>query len=248
MAKPQAEAHRFLFDHSFDAPRKAAKKPKPEDEKPPEPTFSSAQMEAARQESYEQGRLAGTAEAASSAEAETTRLVAEIAARLPGIDATQGEANRGLMRDGAALAAAIMRKILPGYIARNGLDEIDALLEQCLRTLIDEPKIVVRVNAQHAEEISARLGAAAAAGRFSGRFMVEGGADMGPSDCHVSWQGGGLERKADEIWQQVDAAVEAYLATRPPGASANADGIPVAGATPDETGTPVEALETPEER
>jgi flagellar assembly protein FliH len=248
MAKPQAEAHRFLFDHSFDAPKKAAKKPKPEDEKPPEPTFGSAQMEAARQESYEQGRLAGAAEAASGAEAETARLVAEIAARLPGIDAAQAEANGGLMRDGAALAAAIVRKILPGYIARNGLDEIDTLLEQCLRTLIDEPKIVVRVSAQHAGEVSARLGAAAAAGRFAGRFMVEGDGDMGPSDCHVSWQGGGLERKADEIWRQADGAVEAYLATRPAAASGNTDESPVAGANPDETGTPDEALETSEER
>jgi flagellar assembly protein FliH len=248
MAKPQAEAHRFLFDHSFDAPRKSAKKPKPEDQKPPEPTFSQQQLEEARQQGYEQGRVAGAEEAASATEAEVARLVDGIAARLPSVDAAQADANEGLMHDGAAVAAAIMRKILPSYIARNGLDEVDALLEQCLRTLIDEPKIVVRVSAQHAEEVSARLAAAAAAGRFAGRFMVEGDGAMGPSDCHVSWQSGGLERKADEIWQQIDGAVEVYLATRTAAAPANADESPVAEAGPDATDTPVEALETSEER
>ena len=40
MAKLQPEARRFLFDNSFDAARKPAKKRKPEDDVPPEPTFS----------------------------------------------------------------------------------------------------------------------------------------------------------------------------------------------------------------
>ena len=216
IAKPQAEARRFLFDQSFDVARKSAKKPKPEDEKPPEPTFNGQQLEEARQQGYKEGRLAGNEEAASSSEAEVARLVAEIAGRLPAVSAAQAEANDRLLHDGAALIATIARKILPALVAQNGLGEVETLLTKCLRTLIDQPKIIVRVAAQHAESISRRLAAAAAASGFDGRFMVEADDAMGPSDCRVSWQGGGLERKAEEIWRQVDAAIAGYLGTQAP--------------------------------
>ena len=200
-----------MFDQSFDAGRRQAKKPKPEDEKPPEPTFNLQQIEEARQQGYEQGRTAGSAESAASVEAEIARLVAAIAAQLPALMAAQAAANDRLMHDGATLVAAIARKILPALVAQHGLDEVDSLIADCLRTLIDQPKIVVRVSARHTEEIATRLVAAASVSAFDGRFMVEADEAMGPSDCRVSWQGGGLERKAEDIWRQVESAIETFL-------------------------------------
>lgn len=241
MAKPQPETRRFLFDKSFDAARRPAKKPKPEDEKPPEPTFSRQQIDEARQDGYEQGRLAGAEEAASGTAAEIARLVAEIAGVLPAIAAAQAEANVKLMHDGATLMASIARKILPSLVARGGLDEIDTLLEQCLRTLIDQPKIVVRAAPGHAEALETNLAAAASASGFDGRFMIETDDAMGPSDCRVSWQGGGLERNAADIWRQVEIALDDYL-SRGDGESAGRRALPA------DTEPPVEALETSEER
>lgn len=235
-AKSRVEARRFLFDNAFDAARKPAKKPKPEDEKPPEPTFNLGQLEEARQQGYEQGRLAGAQAAAAGTESEVARLIAEIAASLPAIAAAQTEANGRLMQDGAALAATIMRKILPSMVARHGLDEIDALLTQCLHTLIDQPKIVVRAAPRNAEALETRLSAAAAAASFDGRFLVEADESMEPSDCRVSWQGGGLERTAADIWRQVESAVEQYLAR---GDGGNAISRP---------GRPAEPLDSSEER
>lgn len=210
-AKQQAEPRRFMFDQSFDTGRRQAKKPKPEDERPPEPTFNLQQLEEARNQGYEQGRAAGNAESAASMETETARLVAAIAGQLPALMAAQAEANDRLMHDGATLVAAIARKILPSLVAQRGLDEVDSLVADCLRTLIDQPKIVVRVNARHTEGIATRLAAAASVSAFEGRFMVEADEAMGPSDCRISWQGGGLERKAEDIWRQVETAIEAYL-------------------------------------
>ncbi len=216
MAKPQAEARRFLFDQSFDVARRPAKKAKPEDEKPPEPTFSAQELEEARQQGYREGRLAGNEEAASSSEAAVARLVADIAGQLPALSTAQAEANDRLLHDGAALVSVIARKILPALVEQNGLNEIEALLATCLRTLIDQPKIIVRVSAEHSANITAHLSAAAAASGFDGRFMVEADNAMGPSDCRVSWQSGGLERRAKDIWRQIDAAIEGYLGAPPP--------------------------------
>jgi flagellar assembly protein FliH len=252
-----AETRRFLFDQSFDVVRRPAKKAKPENEKPPEPTFSGQQLEEARQQGYTEGRSAGNEEAAAGVEAEIGRLVAEIAGRLPAVSAAQVEANDRLLHDGATLVAAIARKILPALVAQNGLVEVEALLATCLRTLIDQPKIVVRVAAQHAERITAHLAAAATASGFDGRFLVEADDAMAPSDCRVSWQGGGLERKAETIWQQVDAAIEGYLGTHPvaqgdadPARSEPADGQGQELATEDGPAAepPAEALDSQEVR
>jgi flagellar assembly protein FliH len=204
---------RFLFDRSFDANARPAKKPKPEEEKPPEPTFSRDELEAAQRDGYAQGHAAGVAEAADGLDAEIARLVAEIGERLPALSAAQAAANERLLHDGARLATVIARKILPAFTARHGMEEVAALIGNCLKTLLDQPRITVRVGAPYVETVRAHLDGAAAANAFDGRFLVEPDDAMEPSDCRITWQGGGLERNEADIWRQVDAATEKYLAT-----------------------------------
>lgn len=207
----QETPRRFLFDQSFDVARKPKKKASPEAEKPPEPTFSQQELEAARQDGYEKGHQAGVSEAATSMEAEIARLVAAIGAELPPISAAQEEANRKVLHDGARLASTIARKILPTYVARHGTGELEALVIECLHTLIDEPKIAVQVAVGQVDTIKARLDAAVQEGAFDGRFLVDGDDSLGPSDCRIRWQGGGLERREAEIWREIDGAVARYL-------------------------------------
>lgn len=216
-AKPTASQEaprRFLFDQSFDVAPKP-KKPKPEEEKPPEPTFSRDELEAARQDGYAHGHAAGSKEAAAAVEADIARLVAVIGERLPVLSEDQAAANQRLLQDGARLATTIARKILPAFSARHGMEEIAALVSQCLQTLIDQPKITVRVAPPNIEAVRAHLDTAASASAFDGRFLVEPETTMGPSDCRILWQGGGLERREADIWRQVDAATENYLGGLP---------------------------------
>jgi flagellar assembly protein FliH len=207
-------AERFLFDRSFDVNARPAKKPKPEEEKPPEPTFSREELEAARQDGHAQGHAAGVAEASAGLESEIARLVAAIGEKLPALSAAQAAANERLLHDGARLATVIARKILPAFTARHGMEEVGALIRNCLQTLIEQPRITVHVGAPYVDTVRAQLDSAASASAFEGRFLVEPDSAMGPSDCRIAWQGGGLERNEADIWRQVDAATEKYLAER----------------------------------
>jgi flagellar biosynthesis/type III secretory pathway protein FliH len=208
-----AEApERFLFDRSFDVSAKPAKKPKPEEEKPPEPTFSRKELDAAHHDGYAEGHAAGMEEAAAGIESEIAQLVAAIGEKLPPLSEAQAAANERLLHDGARLATTIARKILPAYSARHGMEEMAALIKQCLGTLIEQPRITVHVGADYVDAVRAQLDSAASASAFEGRFLVEPEAAMGPSDCRIAWQGGGLERDEAEIWRQVDAATENFLA------------------------------------
>jgi len=237
-AQRSSEApQRFLFDRSFDVNAKPAKKPKPEAEKPPEPTFSRDELEAARQDGYAQGHAAGLEEAAAGRDAEITRLVAAIGEQLPAVLTAQAAANERLLHDGARLATIIARKILPAFTARHGMEEVAALIDHCLETLLEQPRITVRVGAPYVEAVRTHLDDAAAANAFDGRFQVEPDDAMGPSDCRIAWQGGGLERNEADIWRQVDAATEKYLAKFTDDANGTADDTAVAadGASDDES-------------
>jgi flagellar assembly protein FliH len=209
-APPREAPRRFLFEQSFDIARKPAKK-KPEEEKPPEPTFSREELEAARQDGYAQGFAAGTEETSESIEASMVRLVETIAARLPELSTAQARANEELLRGGALLATTIARKILPAYTVRYGVEELDALVTQCLQTLIAQPKITIRVHRDNVAAITERMEAAVSASMFEGRFLVEGDETLDRSDCRISWQGGGLERREAEIWLQVEEAMDRFL-------------------------------------
>jgi flagellar assembly protein FliH len=234
---------RFLFDQSFDVAPRARKKPKPEEEKPPEPTFSQEELDAARQEGYAKGHAEGAEEAASGLVADVARLVAVIGERLPALSEAQAAANERLLHDGARLVTAIARKILPAYTARHGVEEIDALVRQCLQTLIAKPRITVHVGEPYADAVRDYLEDAVTASAFDGRFSVEADADLGPSDCRIQWQDGALERREDDIWKQIEEATEAFLAGMADDAAVkpdtdDANGGADAGATPaDDTTT-----------
>lgn len=216
-ADTDATPRPFLFEHSFDVDREAARKRKAEEEKPPEPTFSKEELKAAREAGYADGHSAGLQEAAAGLEAKTAQLVAAIGEQLPPISGEQAKANERLMHNGARVAVTIARKILPSYAAKHGTDELTALVTRCLETLISQPKILIRVAPHQVGPITQHIETAVSASGFDGRFLIEADDAMGPSDCRLSWQSGGLERSEADIWRDIDAAVADYLGDAPGG-------------------------------
>ncbi|MEM9684045.1 MAG: FliH/SctL family protein [Pseudomonadota bacterium] len=207
----QEAPQRFLFDQSFDSKPDEARKP-PEDEPPPEPTFSEDEMNSARQQAFAEGHAAGSAEAASRFDTEIAALVSAVGNQLPDVAAAQTAANERLLRDGVRLSVEIVRKLLPYFAATHGTYEIEQLVSQCLQTLIDEPRINVRVAPATVPAITDRLESARSSGQFDGRFVIEPDDALDPTDCDVDWQGGGLHRSGKDIWRQVDEAVDRFLA------------------------------------
>lgn len=214
---------RFLFDQSFDTTPDEARKPAPEDEPPPEPTFSEAELNAAREDAFAQGHAAGTKEAVSRFDADLSALVSAIGDRLPAVAAAQTAANDRLLRDGARVSVEVVRKLMPAYAERHGTDEIERLVAQCLETLIDEPRIAVRVAPANVAAITERLEKARTTGQFDGRFVIEADDASGPTDCSVGWQGGGLQRDDGDIWRQIDEAVGRFLAEQGEPATGNGE-------------------------
>lgn len=204
----------YLFDVSFDADQiaRAEAEAKAKEEEPPEPTFTLLQIDEARKQGYDEGVQAGRKEASDGIENSMAQTLERIAEQFPNIVAAQSAANEQMMANAAEIAVTIMRKLTPTLLERHGAAEINTLMSECVSNLTDEPKIRIRVAADHAAEIEKRLEGLVSASGFDGRFLVEPDEKMEPTDCRIDWPGGGIEKRTEEIWSQIDTALERFLA------------------------------------
>ena len=212
-----ATIRKFMFETDFESPGSAAPGPLlgdtlaavlDEPPPPPPPTFTEDELAAARDNAYEQGREAGLHEAeAASARLEANALAA-IAARVQGLDRRQDEANDLIQREAVRVALALVRKLLPEYGARNALNEIEAMVAECLSHLFEEPRVTVRLSEPLIEPLRARLEQVAAKIGFEGKLLLSADARLAPGDCRVEWAEGGAERHLARLCADIDAVVE----------------------------------------
>ena len=144
---------KFLFEHSFD---NAVHAPKAPERKPV--TLKPEQYDALKKESYDlgfaAGKKAGFDEQAERLAATVARVGQTIEAMLANAKELHKQSEDGMRR----IALAIARKLLPDFTARNGLQEIEAVLKNVMDEMAHEPRLVVRVNESQFEAISGKVG------------------------------------------------------------------------------------------
>jgi flagellar assembly protein FliH len=105
------------------------------------------------------------------------------------------------------LGAAI-RKVIPELARRNALNEIEQLVRECLQAIYDEPRVVVRGHDRVIAALQPRIDAMAASCGFHGKIVLFADDQLNETDCRVEWADGGAERNLDDMWRQIDAALE----------------------------------------
>lgn len=215
MSDALARARPFLFDRSFDdeARRRAARKKaaveaqaaaEEEEAPPPPPTYSEEELAAAKEQAWRDGHAAGVEEAKQQQNAATDALLESIAAQVSGLHVHQDIANERLAAEVAGLGADIVRKILPAYAERHGVDEIKAVLGECLQRLTLESRISVSVAESARDSIEPHLEALVARSGFEGRVMLVADPDLGPAEVIVTWDNGGVDRRDAALWERLD--------------------------------------------
>ncbi|HEY1935936.1 MAG TPA: hypothetical protein VGG99_28350 [Acetobacteraceae bacterium] len=190
-----------VFGEDFDAA------PPPPEPEVIEPTFSAAEVEAARTEAFESGRAAALAEAAAADHATIRELVTRIAEHLR--DARDA-ASDVATRCAEAVARVLLDSLsvaLPALCARHGDAELAAVMATLLPALAQEPAITVRVHPHHAAALGheiERLDPDVAT-----RCRVIGAAAMSPGDLQVAWRNGNATREVAKLWEQVAEALGA---------------------------------------
>jgi len=203
------EARKFLFETAFEP---SGGPPKP----PPRKHFTAAEYEAARRAAEESGRAAGREAARADAETRAAvalaKLVAAAAAAFTEI--TRRHERQG--REAVGFAAEMVGRLFPAFAARHGIDEIAALLTDCLRRLQDEPRVVVRVAESAVDAVKARLEPAAAEAGFAGKLILLGDPALGEGDARIEWADGGVERAPQAVWTEIDEILQRHVAGTTP--------------------------------
>lgn len=190
---------------------------------------SSSRANAKVEEAFEAGKQAGLTEAQASFERQSAAAMDAISQGFAGIETTRASIEHAMQRNAMEMALALVAKALPALARREAMNEVQAVLSECLARLLDEPRIVVRVPDELLDPLKDKLDGLFQSSGFAGQVVLLADAALGPSDCRVEWADGGAERNAEDQWRDIEATIKRALST--PVTSA----LPAAAGSPGDT-------------
>ncbi|WP_020399785.1 FliH/SctL family protein [Kordiimonas gwangyangensis] len=198
-----AEPVKYRFDQAFDGGAKSRF-----DE---ELERVRADADRIKNDAYHQGLEDGRRQALSEIENATKGLLAQIEQAAHGLFSQRAQLEASLKQEMVHLAYAISSKLAPALLRAHPLAEVEALIEDCLATMIKEPRLVVRVSEQLVDAVNDRIEDLKQATGFPGDIVLVGEPSFGDQDCRVEWPDGGTERRHDMTVAQIENAVQRFV-------------------------------------
>jgi flagellar assembly protein FliH len=213
---------KFMFDLDFSPP---SSRPKPAEaevvehdddefqaEAPPAPTFTEEDLQVVREAAYDEGMRNGQAEAMATTEHQMSEAMTQVAAAMATLGQAQEEAADANQRVAARVAMAVLKKVLPAACEQHAFEEVVRTVQECFALVLDEPRIIVRVDQDLVDPVREKLESVAGLHGFEGRVVVQADPRLGRGDCRVEWADGGAERDQARLLADIEAAVERSLA------------------------------------
>ena len=166
--------------------------------------YSEKDLQAARAAAYQEGHAAGSAETAQANDRAVAEGLSALAERAGALMARWPELTSTGEREGLDLALAVTAKLFPALAEREGLPEIEKVLDDCLRRMREEPRLVVRAAGPVVEHLRETLDELTARNAFDGKIVLLEEPDVGASDVLVEWPDGGAERNLERQWRAIE--------------------------------------------
>ncbi len=109
----------------------------------------------------------------------------------------------------------LLRRLFPALTRRHGTKEIEAVIQDSLDRLRDEPRVVVRVADGRLDALKERIDALTAKAGFDGKVVLLADEEIADGDVRVEWADGGAERDSERLWREIEKAVQRALGPRP---------------------------------
>lgn len=216
---------KFLFRTNFDEPVAATTPVEVEEETPPPPSFSEEELEAVRRQALLTGLAQGREEATrelAQASAESLRVISE---QLDQLSGQLGDNLQRIENDTLLAAVTTVRKLFPALARREEMQEIEAVLKDCMQRLHREPRIVVRLSEEMLDSLKSRIDGITRDTGFEGRLVLLSEADFQPSEVKVEWADGGAERNTANLWSEIESRLQHSMEGPLPDQAASDSGI-----------------------
>jgi len=174
-------------------------------------SYTSAEVEAIRRESFALGKADTEAQAA----AARTATLAAVAASLIRMIGEFDAAVKAMRQDSAAIAIEVGRKLAEVALDAFPLKEVETLLADCLHKLHREPRIVVRLAPESADALRADIDALCQQHAFAGRIVILAEPALTGGDCRIEWADGGVERDLATTFSAIEQGVERWRSSNP---------------------------------
>lgn len=168
----------------------------------------------ARTAAYAEGFSAGEQSVASRTAQQLSQAAAALGDHVAAMAAQMDDARRQNLGEAVGLATAIARKLAGALLSRQPVEEIEALVVDCMASLEGVPHLVIRCRDELAEAVRATAQSRMQTSGFTGRLVVIGDPDLGLTDCRIEWADGGVVRNVSELSAQIDERIAAFLLAR----------------------------------
>lgn len=196
---------KFLFDlHNFDEPDAPA-------EEDLIPTFSEEELEAARQEGYEQGKTDGIAQEKASREQQVAALLGQVRQSFQIMVTSESLREQQYEEESLRLMHAALRALFPALNARLGLQEMEAMMERVIQSQKNQAKIVIKVPTDIRDDVEQALSAGVGEFEQSGKYIVLGDETLQEGSCAIEWSDGGAVRDAQKLIETMIIEVDRLL-------------------------------------
>lgn len=192
----------FLFDHSFDLSAIKA-----EEEAKAVKTYTEEEVALIKEQAYGQGFIAGKDVALTDLQTKQSGLLANTNRLLERLAADVWQVYAQQKQTASDIALAIVRKLLPEYTRKHGTQEMTAVIEQSIAEMINEPRLVLRVNEQHFDYVKREVDAMAERLGYLGKMIILADPQLGENDCRLEWADGGMERNTSLTWSEIERQV-----------------------------------------
>ena len=217
---------KFMFDRSFDFddPFNEEIEVIEEAEEEPEtiiPTFSEKEVEIARNEGFEKGKVEALKEAAKAIENQIFDVTKVISGQLNELMTNQSLANSDIFRDSIRVSRAITGKTFPSINAEKGFQEIESLLHHVLGEVLGEPRVKIQIHPTLTEQLSKCINQISENTHFEGQVLVFANEAVEQGDCEIEWSSGGAVRNLKDIMLEIDSIINTKLAIKDAGIDPN---------------------------
>lgn len=196
---------KYTFDQAFDGGAKSRHDVEME--------RLASEAEQRRQDSYNKGVEDGRSQALQEIEAATKEAINQLTAAAQALFDQHQRLESSLKQEMVHLSYAIASKLSNALIRTHPTAEVQALIEDCLATVSQEPRLVVRVSENMCDHLTTQLDTMKNATSFGGEIVLIGEPQMTDLDCRVEWPDGGSERKQDVVKHQIEEAVQRFVLT-----------------------------------
>lgn len=178
---------------------------------PPPPSFSEYELQLARDEGreagYQEGFLAGEAQAKAAVDAQTQQSQQTLIAlldKLTGLEASYAATLAEQSRLLGDLSLTIARKVAGAALNENTSATINELITRCLPMVMLKPRLRIELHPDTLATTEQALRAMLSAQHYEGQVVVRANVLLAPHDARIDWENGHAERSTTALWEEIE--------------------------------------------